>query len=254
MSLAGMGHYRGGHDNLPISDNNVSTTNDALDTGEWDLPGEEADIDIAVAAAIGVGGDGMSEASLRNNMMAQRIRNKMGPRMPNIPRRGQTAVMGEINRSIEKMSIGEMGCNKAMKPIRQPSGPPQTTVTQPNRRDSNWTVSTEGYGSMRSNTSASRRCSELSQVCSRKYRHSPEQTDAIPQMSAMSGRQAMQSPAWDPISPGSSRRSSEAGARMSPVMSHHLTKLHKKALAAGTTSSLAQVSHSTAPPLHHYFA
>merc|ERR550519_2176503 len=112
-----------------------------------------------------------------------------------------------------------------MKPIRQPSGPPQTTVTQPNRRDSNWTVSTEGYGSMRSNTSASRRCSELSQ------------------MSAMSGRQTMQSP-WDPISPGSSRRSSEAGARMSPVMSHHLTKLHKKALAAGTTSSLAQ-SHSS---------
>ena len=29
---------------------------------------------------------------------------------------------------------------------------------------------------------------------------------------------------------------------MSPVMSHHLTKLHKKALVAGTTSSLAQVS------------
>merc|ERR1719166_59841 len=27
---------------------------------------------------------------------------------------------------------------------------------------------------------------------------------------------------------------------MSPVMSHHLTKLHKKALVAGTTSSLAQ--------------
>ena len=51
---------------------------------------------------------------------------------------------------------------------------------------------------------------------------------------------------WDPISPGSSRRSSEAGAgagaRMSPVVSHHLTKLHKKALAAGTNSSLAQVT------------
>jgi len=227
MSLAGMGHYRG-HDNLPISDNNVSTTNDALDTGDWELPGEEADIDIAVAAAIGVGGDGMSEASLRNNVMAQRIRNKMGPRVPNIPRRGQTAVMGEINKSIEKMSIGEMGNGKGMKQSRQPSGPPQTTaLMQPNRRDSNWTVSTEGYGSMRSNTSTSRRCSELSQ------------------MSAVSGRQTMQSPAWDPISPGSSRRSSEAGgARMSPVMSHHLTKLHKKALAAGTTSSLAQ-SHSS---------
>ena len=64
----------------------------------------------------------------------------------------------------------------------------------------------------------------------------------IIQMSSMStARQNLQSPAWDPISPGSSRRSSEAGARMSPVMSHHLSKLHKKALAAGTTSSLAQV-------------
>ena len=107
----------------------------------------------------------MSEASLRNNVMAQRIRNKMGPRVPNIPRRGQTAVMGEINKSIEKMSIGEMGNGKGMKQSRQPSGPPQTTaLMQPNRRDSNWTVSTEGYGSMRSNTSTSRRCSELSQV------------------------------------------------------------------------------------------
>jgi hypothetical protein len=72
--------------------------------------------------------------------------------------------MGEINKSIEKMSIGDMGSGKALKPMK-PQGPPQTTaLMQPNRRDSNWTVSTEGYGSMRSNTSASRRCSELSQV------------------------------------------------------------------------------------------
>ena len=77
-------------------------------------------------------------------------------------------------------------------------------------------------------------------------------------MSGVSGRAGMSSP-WDPISPGSSRRSSEAGARgaeagarvadlrgdhgarMSPVMSHHLSKLHKKALVAGTNSSLLQV-------------
>ena len=78
-------------------------------------------------------------------------------------------------------------------------------------------------------------------------------------MSAVSGRPGPASP-WDPISPGSSRRSSEAGARgaeqgaaaarvaaadhgarMSPLMSHHLSKLHKKAVAAGTTSSLVQV-------------
>jgi hypothetical protein len=73
-------------------------------------------------------------------------------------------------------------------------------------------------------------------------------------MSAVSGpHRALQSPGWDPISPGSSRRSSEAGgsqgpgARMSPVMSHHLTKLHRKALAAGTTSSLAQVTRPITP-------
>jgi len=232
----GMSHHRSHHDHLPISDNNVSTTNDNLDGGDWDVPETEADLDIAVAAAIGVGGEEMGQMSQRTNMMAQRIRNKMHPRVPNVPRRGQTANqgMGEINRSIEKMSIGESGgASTDTKSVQKPNtkglhGPqngmhPNLTMLQNSRRDSSWTVSTEGYGSMRSNTSASRRCSEISQ------------------MSAMSvGRQYMQSPGWDPISPGSSRRSSEAGARSSPVMNHHLSKLHKKALAAGTTSSLAQ--------------
>ena len=71
------------------------------------------------------------------------------------------------------------------------------------------------------------------------------------QMSAVSGRQNVSSP-WDPISPGSSRRSSEAGARMSPVMTHHLSKLHKKALAAGTTSSLAQVGHHAFKEIYNF--
>ena len=179
--------------------------------------------------------------------MANRMRNKLGPRVPNIPRRGQTAVMGEINRSIEKMSLGDTG--SSVKPMadtksRGSMGPGHQTqlMMQNNRRDSSWTVSTEGYGSMRSNTSASRRCSELSQVGLINIDSYTIQSLTLFyfQMSAMSTRQNLQSP-WDPISPGSSRRSSEAGARMSPVMSHHLTKLHKKALAAGTTSSLAQV-------------
>ena len=98
------------------------------------------------------------------------MRNKLGPRVPNIPRRGQTAVMGEINRSIEKMSLGDT-CTGS---VKQPEvaktrgmghvGPQTSMMLQNTRRDSSWTVSTEGYGSMRSNTSASRRCSELSQV------------------------------------------------------------------------------------------
>lgn len=105
------------------------------------------------------------------------------------------------------------------------------------------------------------------------------------EVSAGTRLQDVSSP-WDPISPGSSRRSSGVGslvqqqhhpnplmhqqqlqhqqqqaaasrlealrategreggatARMSPVMSHHLSKLHKKALAAGTNSSLLMQS------------
>ena len=103
--------------------------------------------------------------------MAARMRNKLGPRVPSIPRRGQTAVMGEINRSIEKMSLGETcggNGNPRVPEVGKTRGGPQSqTLLQNNRRDSSWTVSTEGYGSMRSNTSASRRCSELSQVRSK---------------------------------------------------------------------------------------
>jgi hypothetical protein len=80
---------------------------------------------------------------------------------------------------------------------------------------------------MRSHTSASRRCSELSQASS-----------------LGGGGLRMQSP-WDPTAAANSRRASDAaGARASPVMSHHLSRLHKKAVAAGTntpSSSLVQV-------------
>ena len=43
-----MSHYRSGHDTLPISDNNVSTTNDALEAGDWDVPENEADLDVSI--------------------------------------------------------------------------------------------------------------------------------------------------------------------------------------------------------------
>ena len=47
MSL-GLSHYRGPHDTLPISDNNVSTTNDALEAGDWEVPESEAELDVSV--------------------------------------------------------------------------------------------------------------------------------------------------------------------------------------------------------------
>jgi len=95
--------------------------------------------------------------------------------------------IGEINRSIEKMSLGgTKGSGRtgstAMETCPSSSynnrgmchgniGGGQTVLTQgmaaPNsttaRRDSNWTNSTEGYGSMRSEQSiVSRRCSDVS--------------------------------------------------------------------------------------------
>ena len=96
------------------------------------------------------------------------------------------------------------------------------------RRDSNWTNSTEGYGSMRSEQSvqSSRRCSELS---------------AMSQTSNVSTRAMMNSPTcWDPISVDhhshNSRRSSlnqQMGAggpsqQSNATMSHHLDRLRKK--------------------------
>ena len=37
-----------GSDGLPISDNNVSTTNDALEAGDWEVPESEAELDVSV--------------------------------------------------------------------------------------------------------------------------------------------------------------------------------------------------------------
>ena len=48
LGMSHMSNYRThGHDQLPISDNNVSTTNDALEAGDWDVPENEADLDVS---------------------------------------------------------------------------------------------------------------------------------------------------------------------------------------------------------------
>ena len=136
---------------------------------------------MAVAAAIGVGPeDPMSGASgpgqrglpaTGNNALSQRLSNKM-KLMPNHP-----VALGEINRSIEKMSIGSNYATSAAPPqctgvaatTNPHCGIPMTQTSVPlstnnTRRGSNWTNSTEGYGSMRSEQSMmnSRRCSDVS--------------------------------------------------------------------------------------------
>ena len=121
---------------------------------------------MAVAAAIGVGSEEASgQAVMPGNPMANRLHNKMKNGIP-MPTGAVHPAMGDINRSIEKMSLGDTSCGTGstrVPEVGKTRGGPQTML-QNNRRDSSWTVSTEGYGSMRSNTSASRRCSELSTV------------------------------------------------------------------------------------------
>ena len=158
---------------------------------------------MAVAAAIGV----EAEEAIPNVAMGPRLQNKMKMMQPNH--------LGDINRSIEKMSIG----NNSFNPPNTCPSMGQAGTTMPvqanNRRGSNWTNSTEGYGSMRSEQSmmSSRRCSDVSVAMS--------QGSNVPQ--------------WDPMSADSSRRSSMASNHGGNVQDHqvninnHLDRLHRRA-------------------------
>ena len=90
---------------------------------------------IAVAAAIGVGGEIRDSMRGGINRMAQKMRAKrMEPRLPQVaPRRGQTmavnsGLMGEINRSIEKMSIGDNNSNSNSSSMMNPMASGATSL------------------------------------------------------------------------------------------------------------------------------
>eukprot|EP00094_Tigriopus_californicus_P003367 TCALIF_03238-PA protein Name:"Similar to ci Transcriptional activator cubitus interruptus (Drosophila melanogaster)" AED:0.14 eAED:0.14 QI:51/0.66/0.5/1/0.88/0.9/10/0/1110 len=212
----------------PLSDNNISTTNDCLTFCDLDEP---EDLNMAVAAAIGVGADdsslGGSSAGNSAIGLANRLNNKL-----KLARNSSVNALGEINRSIEKMSI--TGCNSGGGNSSCVGG--TSNMTSNNkvlsshtnltnyskqgsvRRDSGWTSSTEGYGSMRSSDQSmmSRRCSEVS---------------GMSQGSNFS-TQAMRHSPWDPNgSVCSSRRSSATGHDGNAGLAHRLTRLHQKAEA-----------------------
>eukprot|EP00095_Tigriopus_kingsejongensis_P010985 snap_masked-scaffold281_size224178-processed-gene-0.6 protein:Tk10985 transcript:snap_masked-scaffold281_size224178-processed-gene-0.6-mRNA-1 annotation:"cubitus interruptus" len=234
-------HFVGMERAQPLSDNNISTTNECMTFCDLDEP---EDINMAVAAAIGVGaydsGVGGSPHGSGTSTLAGRLNNKlkMASRVPTIN------ALGEINRSIEKMSITGCGgslthpsCvggstansnttpnNKALSSHTNltnysKQANPITTTTNPStlRRDSGWTSSTEGYGSMRSSdlSMMSRRASEVS---------------AMSQGSNFS-TQAMRHSPWDPSASNcSSRRSSMTGHEQRGAgLAHRLSRLHQKA-------------------------
>lgn len=187
---------------LPISDNNVSTTahEGILEGDEWDV--EEADdIDvstdvvfilcqhpifnanililsyqIALATAIGVASsDGSLEARMVSGDLSNRLSGKRRSQKPSAAPATKSTVMGDINRSIEKMTLSHSADDShrgsSGGDAKQGEGVDGTT-----RRDSNWTNSTEGYGSMKSDhlSVASRRGSEMSAVSQVR---SPEKAD-----------------------------------------------------------------------------
>lgn len=208
----------------PISDSNVSTSNgmaDVLDQNqEW--AAEEidefdmAELQASVSVALGGGGGhdneggpgrpagfNLQDRNTRNRIAKGRIQAKPMPALlslPSINRRGHG--LNEINQRITDLRMGGNGGGSTQQP--QTGNRPsnllgQTTILpgsqQEIRRDSNATTVSSYYGSMRSGASPlpfSRRSSEVSQI------------------SNVSGRAAFLSSPYDPISPGSSRRSSEA--------------------------------------------
>ncbi len=168
---------------------------------------------MAVAAAIGVDSTGPQTVS-SSSAMSNRLANKMRAYPQQQVQQQQQQHIGEINRSIEKMSLGAATTTAAA----------TTTITQPQyRRDSDWTNSTEGYGSMRSsnvNTGTnhnSRRCSEVS---------------GMSQCSNFSTRALRNSP-WG-VNPDS-RRSSLATEGQGHGLSQQLSRLHQKAVEHQST-------------------
>lgn len=211
----------------PISDNNVSTTGgfEALLRSDWEAEDDlEASVDLPMSLA-SLGGTHCSVVSGVVNLGERNTRNKFKSRLqakglanvlPNIPlgpRRssGNGSGVGELSQRITDLKMcGPTTPHQVKKNILDAqfrNG--QTLLTTNSRRDSNSTVSTY-YGSMRSDSShpMSRRGSELSQgSCASNGAGRP-----VPASHSF----------YDPISCGSSRRSSENSNYNVPTMPYSM--------------------------------
>ena len=138
---------------------------------------------VATAAAPSAGPMGMSNR-LQAKMAARRVDSTSSstskmlrqahPHLPPHPHHPQAGQLGDINRSIEKMSLGNSnqmtpgGGNSSYASTKNQLAAANRGGTSGMvaslRRDSNWTNSTEGYGSMRSSDQSmiSRRASDVS--------------------------------------------------------------------------------------------
>ena len=189
---------------------------------------------MAVAAAIGVGSnlsandtEPLQPVADFGNRIGQKskVKRQIKAIMPSsspteVTMSGSGSHVGEINRSIEKMTLGNQT------PV-QPSTINDKT-DQHYRRDSNWTSSTEGYGSMKSDGTqvASRRESELSQVRST-YTYFKKTQITLPIISQNSNFSNHTKKGWH-------ESSSSSGLKKSPPagITQQLDRLHRKAQTA----------------------
>nr|CAD7258275.1 unnamed protein product [Timema shepardi] len=250
--MSGTQHSSAGMDD-PVSDCNISTSNQnhsslpgLVDTDDWVDEREEIelpDLPVALRAVVGTGGDQPNNLPVTDRNNRNRLKTRLQakgistlPPLPNITgvRRGLLPPnLGDLNRRITDLKME----GTKLSPTSQTQtqlidlqlrlAPPGLVAQQPNsRRDSNSTVSTY-YGSMKSGEmGSSRRSSQASQASACVRPGSGRVTSF-----------------YDPISPGSSRRSSQLSSSGVPAtgsgtgnhlltsgMTNHLYRLHSRAL------------------------
>ena len=189
----------------------------AEEIDEFDIAELSASVSVALGAGGGNDGGNSPGRAAAFNLQDRNVRNRMKGRLqakpmpallslPSIngPNNRRGSGLSEINQRITDLRMGG-GNSTSQSPQTQTGNRPTSQLLgqtmllpgsqQEIRRDSNATTVSSYYGSMRSGASPlpfSRRSSEVSQI------------------SNVSGRAAFLSSPYDPISPGSSRRSSEA--------------------------------------------
>ncbi|ODM91514.1 Transcriptional activator, partial [Orchesella cincta] len=221
----------------PISDNNVSTTNDLSDgytdpsplmATAWDLKEEEEEVEgVAelpeLMIGIPVGGNGdESGMGMGINDARSRFRSRLGAKgvsdpMPPFPQYHGRRGFGidNLNKRITDLKMGgptggggSPGCmssgsdlNPRLPHTNMTILKPPSSVSGTNRRDSGNSTISSFYGSSQRSDGGqnSRRSSAMSQVSAALQGISP---------STMNGRAVTNASPYDPISPGSSRRSS----------------------------------------------
>ncbi|KAG8196894.1 hypothetical protein JTE90_027602 [Oedothorax gibbosus] len=222
----------------PISDNSISTTSRQAELEAWDIDEiveeqYEEDLILAPCAINGVGSQIASRSGSR------RFKNRIKPLLKSATSwlRLLPSKKGNANRSVENIPIhnlpncGESLSSDKMKLCRngtQTLAPPQTCSTgtelEKTRRNSASSSTFSSYYSSLQSEASSQQHSTTGSKQSGLEHSTVEQTSTAATQHGSS--------AYDPISVGSSRRSSDTIEPLSNGLTSHLTKIHARAIAS----------------------